>query len=95
MVRLSGRGVAKGGGVVRPPRIAESKGQQNGRQNKYLKCKQKKFPQKIKISEEINGNSTISDFVKFIAAVRGAHCDYSPWARKNLATPLLIGSINK
>jgi hypothetical protein len=25
---------------------------------------------------------------KFISSATGGHCDYSPWAPKNLATPL-------
>ena len=32
----------------------------------------------------------ITSFLKFIIAVMGGHCDYSPWALKNLAMPWCI-----
>jgi hypothetical protein len=76
--------------VVRSPRAAESKGQQNtvntlNEKKNYFLCSTI-----FKLSRQIIGNSiNYCDFLKFVVSVRGEHCDYSPPAPENLATPLM------
>jgi hypothetical protein len=45
----------------------------------------------FKVLRKITGNSINNcGFFKFVISIRGGHCDYSPWATRNLPTPLII-----